>query len=149
MEKYKCCLCKKEFEGYGNNAEPIKIGKCCDDCNIKIVLPTRLITHLVEKELEDITLFRNQVLTSLVHTRGINKTITSNKDFIEEVFQALKKYVSCDWGDICKEDWELNDLSFKHGEDRIVAKYKTSKGDIFIITEADRGVTTILFTHEY
>lgn len=41
-EKQICCICGKEFDGYGNNAEPVKAGKCCDDCNIKEVIPARL-----------------------------------------------------------------------------------------------------------
>jgi hypothetical protein len=28
--------------GYGNNAEPINDGQCCDECNGKRVLPARL-----------------------------------------------------------------------------------------------------------
>ena len=36
-ELKKCCLCKKELKGYGNNAEPLKNGVCCDDCNIKVI----------------------------------------------------------------------------------------------------------------
>lgn len=27
-----CCLCGKEFEGHGHNAQPLADGKCCDDC---------------------------------------------------------------------------------------------------------------------
>ena len=42
----------------------------------------------------------------------------------------------------------MNDEALEIGE-RIVAKYETCEGDIFIITEWDRSVTTILFTHEY
>ena len=38
----KCCFCKKEIKGYGNNAEPIRKGECCDECNRKFVIPTRL-----------------------------------------------------------------------------------------------------------
>jgi len=36
-----CVLCEKEFEGHGNNAQPIKEGKCCDSCNAKVIA-TRL-----------------------------------------------------------------------------------------------------------
>ena len=32
-----CCMCKKEFEGFGNNAEPLMKGICCDDCNISVI----------------------------------------------------------------------------------------------------------------
>ncbi len=38
----KCSICGKEFEGYGNNPAPLKRGKCCDDCNLNVVLPLRM-----------------------------------------------------------------------------------------------------------
>ena len=39
----KCCICGKDFIGYGNNPAPVKDkGRCCDDCNIHIVIPTRV-----------------------------------------------------------------------------------------------------------
>ena len=38
----KCCICGLEFEGFGNNAEPIKEGRCCDKCNEYIVIPERM-----------------------------------------------------------------------------------------------------------
>ena len=36
-----CCICKKPFDGYGNNAEPVCSGTCCDECNIERVIPMR------------------------------------------------------------------------------------------------------------
>lgn len=33
-----CSICKKKFEGYGNNAEPVAKGVCCDKCNLMVVL---------------------------------------------------------------------------------------------------------------
>ena len=42
-EKYICCICGKEFEGYGNNPDPVKKeGRCCDECNQKVVIPKRM-----------------------------------------------------------------------------------------------------------
>jgi len=42
MQK-KCVLCKKTFEGYGNNPAPLKEkGECCDICNDIKVIPARL-----------------------------------------------------------------------------------------------------------
>jgi len=38
----KCCLCKKEYTHYGNNALPLKDGRCCDECNAIKVIPERL-----------------------------------------------------------------------------------------------------------
>ncbi len=39
----KCCICGKEFNGYGNSAEPIKYGVCCDQCNLRFVLTSRIL----------------------------------------------------------------------------------------------------------
>lgn len=49
----KCVICNKEYEGYGNNAEPIAKGMCCDNCNTTYVIPARLKQLEVEKKLED------------------------------------------------------------------------------------------------
>ena len=44
-KSYVCCICGKKFKGYGNNPYPLikENGKlCCDDCNIRYVIPERL-----------------------------------------------------------------------------------------------------------
>lgn len=41
-EKRVCSICGREFTGYGNNAEPINDGICCDECNIGAVIPRRM-----------------------------------------------------------------------------------------------------------
>lgn len=38
----RCSICKKEFYGLGNNAQPITDGRCCDLCNFKFVIPKRI-----------------------------------------------------------------------------------------------------------
>jgi hypothetical protein len=43
----------------------------------------------------------------------------------------------------------MNDQAVKNGDDRIMGVYPTDEGDIWIITEWDRSVTTILFPSEY
>ena len=42
LEHHKCIICGNEFDGYGNNAEPVKQGVCCDKCNQEKVIPARL-----------------------------------------------------------------------------------------------------------
>jgi hypothetical protein len=37
-----CSICRKPYTGYGNNAQPINDGRCCDDCNSIVVIPTRM-----------------------------------------------------------------------------------------------------------
>ena len=42
-EKKICIICGKEFEGWGNNPDPVATeGRCCDKCNDNVVLPARL-----------------------------------------------------------------------------------------------------------
>lgn len=49
-EKQTCCICKKEFIGYGNSPWPLKEeGLCCDECNVKVIY-ARLNFAEVEKE---------------------------------------------------------------------------------------------------
>lgn len=38
----KCCICGKTITGWGNNAEPVKLGRCCDTCNATKVIPARI-----------------------------------------------------------------------------------------------------------
>ena len=33
-----CSICHSEFEGFGNNAQPINDGTCCDDCNGLVII---------------------------------------------------------------------------------------------------------------
>lgn len=41
-QRHICAICKKRFEGYGNNPRPVKeSGLCCDECNKNIVIPER------------------------------------------------------------------------------------------------------------
>jgi len=44
----KCCLCNKTIKAKGtwtkgNNAQPVKNGRCCDNCNYTKVLPERIL----------------------------------------------------------------------------------------------------------
>ena len=41
-ERFTCSICKKEFTGGSNNAQPVNPGRCCDDCNQRLVIPARI-----------------------------------------------------------------------------------------------------------
>ena len=87
-------------------------------------------------------------LGQVVLTRGINDAIAESTPFTKEVLHSVNRYRAGDWGDLCEEDKEANDFAVDH-EDRILAAYETCLGKVWIITEWDRSVTTILFPHEY
>ena len=85
----------------------------------------------------------------VVITRGVNAKITESIDFSQFILDSIAKYRNCIWGDLPNEDKRMNDSAIKNNDDRIVARYNSEYGDIYIITEWDRSHTTILFTHEY
>jgi hypothetical protein len=59
------------------------------------------------------------------------------------------RHASGDWGDICKEDKDSNDEAVENGW-RIVSSYNVGPADkIWVITEYDRSVTTLLLPSEY
>lgn len=37
-----CSICEEKIEGFGNNAQPVNAGRCCDFCNSNVVVPKRI-----------------------------------------------------------------------------------------------------------
>lgn len=87
-------------------------------------------------------------LGQVVMTRTINDIVAENVQFAKDVANAINRYVKCDWGSMDLEDIDSNDAAVESG-DRILASYETCRGKIWIITEADRSYTTVLFPDEY
>ena len=65
-------------------------------------------------------------------------------------FEFLSRHLRGDWGDgLCQDDKTENELSLKEGF-RLLSSYKVTEGEkLWIITEADRSVTTLLLPSEY
>lgn len=60
----------------------------------------------------------------------------------------LDRHAAGDWGDLDDEDKAANDQAFASGG-RLLSAYETPLGLLWIITEADRSVTTLLQPSEY
>lgn len=96
-------------------------------------------------------------LGETVMTREISNAIDRSDEFLVFVAESFKRYVMKDWGDLCKEDKELNDAAIKNEDSRILASYRIPENidldlpddRIWIITEWDRSYTTVLFPYEY
>lgn len=89
-------------------------------------------------------------LGQLVVTRAVADRMQTDEKFTRFVQLSLGKYINCDWGSMVDEDKSMNDAAVKSGEDRIHASYVDKTGDkIWIITEWDRSVTTVLFPSDY
>lgn len=47
-----CSICNEKYEGYGNNAQPINDGECCDMCNTDVIY-ARLGLFQEDKNVEE------------------------------------------------------------------------------------------------
>ncbi len=67
----------------------------------------------------------------------------------EDILDALKRHQAGDWGELCAEDCQANDQALVEGT-RLLSAYLAANGTKFwIITEADRSVTTVLLPEDY
>ena len=97
------------------------------------------------KKIDSITGYK---LGMTVTTSGIADLMSEDPEFCRFVSSSLKRHSQCDWGDICKEDWRGNDFALQRRL-RLFSSYNHRTRKIWIITEADRSVTTILFPDEF
>lgn len=90
----------------------------------------------------------------LVFTRGVNELAAENTDFLKFAMGCISRHANCDWGDVDEEDKQANNQALKEGT-RLLSSYnddrftKNGVATIWIITEADRSATTVLFPDEY
>jgi hypothetical protein len=85
----------------------------------------------------------------IVLTRGVYEWMTVNGNFYHFVNTSLKRHSRGDWGNLCPEDREQNELALKDSS-RLFSAYEHWRlPGIWIITEADRSATTVLFPDEY
>lgn len=66
----------------------------------------------------------------------------------EDIQKALTRHAAGDWGEICEDDRKENELSLKEGF-RLLSVYRSGETKFWIITEADRSVTTFLMPEDY
>jgi hypothetical protein len=92
-------------------------------------------------------------LGRMVTTRAVHETIPPMF-----VLDCIRRHQSGDWGDMSSGDKHQNDAAVKSGEDRIFSSYPIPEGiasadcheeKVWVITEWDRSVTTVLFPSDY
>ena len=85
----------------------------------------------------------------VVMTQTVNTILAQDEEFSKEVTIALARFADADWGEMEHEDIISNNEALESGDLRLFASYETTQGKIWIICEADRSVTTILFPSDY
>ena len=120
---------------------PVRKGQLC---------PEKEVTTI------DVILAVNPIFPTgrIVATRGVYDLACQNADFARFVQKSLSRHVKGDWGDVDSEDKQANEQALKQGT-RLLSAYSDDRfpengvATIWIVTEADRSATTILFPDEY
>jgi len=89
------------------------------------------------------TIDRSFPLGRLVITTNAARRLTPR-----EIRDALKRHECGDWGDLPPEDTQENERSLRQGG-RLFSAYGGGERRFWIITEADRSVTTALLPADY
>ena len=80
-------------------------------------------------------------------TKDIKQTMFGSREFSKFVWQSLTRHVQGDWGKICTEEWQENEVALKNGS-RIFSTYPyINENDndgrvVCIISEPYRSTTT-------
>ena len=84
-------------------------------------------------------------LGQLVITPGALERLSA-----KEIQLALNRHATGDWGELPEEDVQENERALTHGA-RLFSAYRSEDGKtrFYVITEADRSVTTVLLPEEY
>lgn len=82
-------------------------------------------------------------LGQIVVTQGIQDALTA-----AEIAECLRRHARGDWGELDEDDKRENARSLRHGY-RLLSAYTVRGIKVWVITEADRSVTTVLLPEEY
>ena len=92
---------------------------------------------------------------TILMTATISRQVNLSPAFSHFVHRCVQRHLRKDWGDANHHDKECNDLALSYGN-RIISVYNLpnnfkmhSQSKIWIITEANRSSTTILFPSDY
>ena len=67
----------------------------------------------------------------------------------EDVQKALNRHHRGDWGDVDPEDWQANQSALVEGLRLLSVYHDRDRVKFYIITEADRSITTVLLPEDY
>jgi hypothetical protein len=93
----------------------------------------------------------HMILPSKFHLGQVVSTPAVLEHFRENdliPLEYITRHAAGDWGEVDAEDRAANDAAVRH-KDRLLSAYTVEGRKFWIITEADRSTTTLLFPEEY
>lgn len=109
MPNKTCSICGKEFDGYGNNPSPFSGDSCCDDCNLNIVIQTRIF--LITQKRDSALRLNSDNTIEIIKPKGKYFTLKELQKSIGgyiEVYPALYK----DHLIVCDEEGMIKNKKF-------------------------------------
>jgi hypothetical protein len=84
-------------------------------------------------------------LGKVVATPGALKLLS---EIGEDPFGYITRHAAGDWGELCAFDRRQNEIALRDGY-RVLSSYPVGRECVWVITEADRSITTVLLAEEY
>lgn len=90
-------------------------------------------------------------LGRLTATSSISAEMEDSMAFCRFVLKSVSRYGAGDWGELSARDKLSNDSAVINGDDMILGVYvsKELQNKIYILTDANRSFTTVMFPSEY
>jgi len=83
-------------------------------------------------------------------TKGVFEECNDKAGFYDFVTASVEKHSKGDWGNLSEQDKKENEFSLEKYLRILSAYYHPMSGKkIWVLTEADRSITTVLFPEEY
>lgn len=73
---------------------------------------------------------------------------TQNLDNLE-IVDLIRKHATGDFGVLDNHDINMNKRAIKNGDDRVFSAYMVRGNKVYVITEWDRSITTVLMAEDY
>lgn len=83
-----------------------------------------------------------------VVTIGVDSWMSEDPTRRSGIVECLIRHSCGDWGSVCDEDSAANEEAVARDE-RVLSAYEVGERRLWVITEWDRSVTTVLFPEEY
>lgn len=140
-DKKVCCICGKPFDDermMGNNAEPYQIGRCCNKCNKKYVIPSRLFSIELGGKMKELFRLKQKEIESgefeLCYNRMYDFGYTLLDKYDPKEFKEWKRDYYVDY---CR-----NDKGLKGIEARLISAAKSKlkdASDVWIEYRAEKS----------
>jgi hypothetical protein len=91
------------------------------------------------------------LLGQVVVTTNLWSTLVDHAEevaILRDIAEILERHRNGDWGELGEEDKVANDEAVVEGG-RLLSSYSLHDRIVWVITEADRSVTTVLLPEDY